>query len=343
MKSEDLLMALNELEADLVLDAEKTPNRVFRKRRLTTLLIAAVLVGSLAITAVASADGAVWFQNFFSQNSGMDLSNGQIAYIGENTTAVQQSQTMNGYTITLESALSDGVKTLIQFKVTAPEDVVLGLDIYTPGNWADNTFIVNEGGKTYFTSGGWDTFDEDKTDNAVTILYESDNFWYEKEIDQLFGHTWNIRLVGLDGKNRMTIENMNDPPPKQHITDGLWEFEVTFPESGNKTVEFISEPVSCPAEVNIGIQGYHYEDVDITSLRVRAMSVALTFQHPTEEAINADFDDIYAVMKDGSQALLNPYYSSPNFLTFDFDAPIVVDEIDHILLPNGAKLPTPAE
>lgn len=339
MKPEDLLKAFTELEDDTVLNAQRPPRRCpARRRRFPVLLAAALAASTIAITAFASGDGSIWFQKFFTQESGLTLTDSQKSYIGENTVSYQQGQTCNGYTVTLVSAISDGVKTLIQFKITAPEDVVLDLGTYTPGNWPGNDWFVNEKGEVYSTSGGWDTIDEDKTDNEVMLLYESDNTWYEKHIDQLFGHTWAIRLVGLDGGNPITIENMEDPPQKQHITDGVWEFEVVFPEGGNETLEFITEPVPCTAEHNFSPQGRIEDTVNITALKVRALSVALHFQHPEKDAINADFKDIYAVMKDGSQVLLNPFYYSPNFLTFYFDAPIVLTEIDHILLPNGTKL-----
>lgn len=339
MKSKDLLKAFTDLDDDVILDAQKADRRrPARRHRLSLLLAAALAASSIAVTAFASSDSSVWFRNFFTQKSDAVLSESQKSYISENTASYQQSQTMNGYTITLESAISDGVKTLIQFKVTAPEEVALDLDIYTPRNWGNSDLFVNETGTVYSTSGGWNTIDEDKSDNEVMLLYESDNNWYEKNIDRIFGHTWTLRLVGLDGQNRLTMENIDDPPRAQHITDGIWEFKVEFPESGNETLEFISEPVSCPAKVNIGIQGYHYEDVQITSLKVRALSVALTFRHPDTESVNAFFDHIYVVMKDGSRVVLNPSYGAPNFLTFDFAAPIVLEDIDHILLPNDTKL-----
>ncbi|MBR1972552.1 MAG: DUF4179 domain-containing protein [Oscillospiraceae bacterium] len=339
MKSEDLLLALNDLDDDLIFDTVKKPARPKSiRRRLSTILIAAAIASTLAITAFASKDGASWFRSFFAQNSHLALTDSQEAYIGENTAQFQQSQTKNGYTISLESAFSDGVKTLIQLRVTAPENVPMALDRYTPGNWGNTDFLVNEVGETYFYSGGWDTIDEDKTDNVVTLLYESDNFWYEKGIDQIFGHTWTLRFVGLRGRNKMTIENMDDPPEEQHITDGIWEFTIEFPESGNETLEFISEPTPCTVTHNFSAQGFIEDTVTVTSLKVRALSVALHFQHPKRDEINAYFDDIFAVMKDGSPVLMNPCYNSPNFQTFTFDAPIVLDEVDHIFLPNGTKL-----
>lgn len=341
MKSTDLLHALNDLEDSVILDAKAGPKKAaFGRRGLLTLLAAAAVASTMVLSAFASSDGADWFRNFFAQNSHLALTDTQKGYIGENTASFQQSQTRNGYTIALESAISDGVKTLIQFRVTAPEDVVLGLDLYTPGN-SGKDLLVNKAGETYFYSGGWDTIDEDKTDNVVTLLYESDNFWYEKGIDQIFGHTWTVRLVDLDGRNKMTIENMDNPPQKQHIADGVWEFEIVFPEGGNKTLEMIAEPVPCTVTHNFSAQGYIEDTVNITSLKVRAMSIALSFRHPDKDQINASFDDIFAVMKDGTPVLLNPFYSGPNFQTFSFDAPIALEEVEHILLPNGTKLMVP--
>lgn len=339
MKPEALLNALNDVEDDLILDILPPPQKRPRHLRLSLLLAAVFVVSSLALTALASGDGSLWFQRFFSGSSGTNLTNSQKTYIGENTATYQQSQTMNGYTITLDSAISDGVMTLIQFKVTAPEDVVLGLHHYVPENWSSNTLFVNELGQTYNTSGGWSTIDEDKTDNQLTLLYESNNTWYEKHIDQIFGHTWTIRLVGLKGEEQLTPEKFDNPPQPQHITDGVWEFQITFPEKGNETVEFVSDAAICPGMHSFHIHGFQEEDLLITSLKIRALGASLHFQHPEKGEISAEFDTIFAVMKDGSQIPLKSYYHGPGFLTFLFDAPIVPAEIDHILLPNGTRLP----
>lgn len=341
MKAEDLLMGLNDLDEDLILDVqEPIRGRSLNKRRLMALLTAALLTGTLALTAFASSDGTVWLRDFFAQRSDFILSDNQKKQIEENTVTVQSSQTQNGYTLTLDAAISDGVYTYIRFQLTAPEDVVLDAKSYAPQNWKELE-LINENGEAFKGSGCWDTVDDGPGDNVVSIIYTRFHMTDEDNYDSILGHTWNLHIDGLkgnyihnDGTPDMTFEEVD-------LTDGVWEFEITFPEQGNEAVEFITEPVVCPTYTNIGIKGWHYADVTITSLKVRALSASLTFRHPKEENINGRFDEIYAVMKDDSMAKLNPASSGPNHLTFQFDAPIVLEDIDHILLPNCTKLPMP--
>lgn len=340
MKAEDLLTGLNELEDDLILDA-MTPmrKRTSHRRKLMTLLTAAVIVSMLAMTAFASTDGTLWLRNFFAQRSDFVLSDNQKNYIDKNAVNIQNSKTQNGYTLTLDTAISDGVYTYIRFQLTAPEDVVLDADYYAPRNWAELE-LVNEWGEPFVGNAEWNRVEDDPTDNVASLLYIRSHSWDEDNYDSIFGHTWNLRIDGLEGTyvyNRdtpdITVETID-------LTEGVWNFAITFPEQGNETVEFISEPVDCIYKPGMEMQKDY---VSITSLKVRALSASLTFRHPDREQINADFEDIYAVMKDGSMAKLNPASGAPDHLTYQFDAPIVLEDIDHILLPGGIKLPRPQE
>lgn len=341
MKPQDLLKAFTDLDDDLVLEAKAdNPRRRLNGRRLMAVLTAAVIAGTMAMTAFASTDGTLWLRNFFAQRSDFVLSDSQKNYIDENSVAVQSSQTQNGYTLTLDTAISDGVYTYIRFLLEAPEDVVLDARSYAPQNWGELDW-VNENGEAFKGSGGWDTVDDGPGDNVVSLIYTLFHMRDEDNYDSIPGHTWKLRIDGLTGQY---IHNYGTPEmnvEEVDLTEGIWEFQITFPEQSNEAVEFIAEPVDCPLYTNIGITGWHYEDVAITSLKVRALSAALTFRHPDREQVNGDIDPIYAVMKDGSMAPLNPASGAPDHLTFKFDAPIVVGDIDHILLPNGTSLPMP--
>lgn len=46
-------------------------------------------------------------------------------------------------------------------------------------------------------------------------------------------------------------------------------------------------------------------------------------------------------MKDGSQMLMRESGGWPDNITFTFAAPIALEEVSHILLPNGTKIPMP--
>lgn len=335
MKPEDLLYAFTDLDEDLVTDAQ-VPMPVRRSRpRLSTVLLAAVLAGMLLLSACAAADGFQWFRDYFSDRSGGILSSGQNAYITQNTESFRQSKTMNGYTISLESAISDGVAVYIKCRAEAPEGTVLDTDSYGITNW-QSFELVNEYGESLILGGGWETVDDNPADNVISLLYTANNSWYEEEIDKMFGSTWRFCIRGLFSRHRV------DPPEyvrDEELVTGLWEFKVTFPEGGNTALEFISDPVTVPCHVWIGAN--QQQEVQITSLKVRALGASLTFRYPGKESVNGRFDALYAVMQDGSRVLMREDYGSPNFLTYTFDAPIVLEEIDHILLPNGTRLKAP--
>lgn len=350
MKSEDLLKAFTELDDDIILDADaETPKRKFNGRRLMAVLTAAVIASTLVMTAFAFSDGTAWFKRFFAQNT--DLSDSQKGYIGENTAQFQQRQTSNGYTLMLDTAISDGVRTYIRFQLTAPEGVVLDADHYSPSNWREFTF-VNENGETYATSGGWDTYDEDPTDNVTSLLYTSDNGGFEDHVDRIFESTWNIRIIGLDAGNWHNPGTVDAAFEKNKLTDGLWEFDIQFPEKGNRTVEFISTPADCPCEVQVGTEQTgensfrvitESASVQITSFKLRALTAEFSYEYSQKAQVNADFGDFYVVMKDGSRTLMHQSLGYPNYNTYYFDAPIVLEDTDHILLPDGTKLMMPQE
>ena len=335
MKADDLLMALTELEDDLIWEApEPLRKSTFHRRKLMALLTAAVIVSMLALTAFASSDASFRLWEFFVERSDVVLSESQHQFVEENAIPIQNSQTRDGYTLTLDTAISDGICTYIRFQLTAPEGTILDARSYDA---REHTWLTSTLGNKFPGSGGWDTVDDDPTDNTVTLILKLFHGWDEDNYDTIFDHTWKLRFDGLEATylhNPWTPEMTIEEVP---LSDGVWDFRITFPKQGNTEIEFISEPVTCSGNVN----GFFKENISITSLRVRSLSAVLTFRHPMAEALNGEFETIYAIMKDGSMAKLNSATGAPNHLTFHFDAPIVLADIDHILLPNGTKLPLP--
>ncbi len=114
MKPEELLSALTDMDDDIIASAWEPKRRpALTRRRLTALLTAAVIASTLITTCLASVDGASWFRRFFADHSGSPLNEGKNAWLSQSTADFQQSKTIDGYTICLESALSDGINTII--------------------------------------------------------------------------------------------------------------------------------------------------------------------------------------------------------------------------------------
>ena len=129
---------------------------------------------------------------------------------------------------------------------------------------------------------------------------------------------------------------------REHLTEGCWSFEVQFPESCERELELISEPVTIQCVLGGGplIPGVNHTDpVEVTSFRIRALTAEICFKYAYREQINGNFGEICAVMKNGTQILLNARLGYPNFLSFTFDAPLDLDQVDHILFPDKTVLP----
>lgn len=347
MKSEDLLNAMNNLDNDIIMEAANPPaSRRRSPRRLITVLVAAAVVASLAIGAAASELEGGWFRRFFTDRSQSQLTDSQITYLEENTQDFAQRQTQDGYTLELKSAISDGKSYFIQCKLTAPEGTVLDADSYTDTH---GTVFQNAEGDDF--AGNWDIFDDDPADNAVTMVCSSRIIWGAENTFSFVDSDWELIIYGLqahyygDERTDYAVRDVG-------LTEGTWTFRIRFPKNSDRTVEFITEPVTCPCTVDIGLidsgEGYLRAEtaeveVQLKSFKLRALTAELSFQYAEKASANGRFDDLFVVMRDGSKVLMNEDSGAPNYLTFTFQAPILLDEVDHILLPDGTKLPMPQQ
>lgn len=338
MTPNDLLVAITDLDDDSILDAKASPKKVLHRRSILALA-AAVMVMTMALTVCASPDGAEWFRSFFHDAGKQPLTQGQLQYIEENTVLQKQSQTQGGYTITVDSAISDGVNAFIKLTLTAPEGVVLDADTYSSSHFQ---LPRDEKGNTCLGGGGFDPFvkDEDKTDNIAPMLIQLGPAVGTTEKPNFTAHTWTIQLEDLQASYRRNWNTPDFEIQRETIALGVWEFQIEFAEDAT-AIELITEPVPCPAEV-LQWPEWGKEEILITSLTLRALSAEMCFTFPEKvEQVNAWIDDIYVVMKDGRQILMRESSGWPNNITFTFAAPIALEEVSHILLPNGTTIPRP--
>lgn len=140
------------------------------------------------------------------------------------------------------------------------------------------------------------------------------------------------------------------------LVEGEWKFTVPFDVQEKESVELITEPVMTEAEVSRWMGEDHLtcdissgiEQVKLTSFVLTPFGATIEFEGNDETVSGALFawkdyyghDDrcIYAVMKDGSRIELYTHYVGTDLAT---DTPIVLSEVDHILLADGTKLPMP--
>lgn len=355
MKPEQLLTAMTDLDDQTIFEAKyPAKSRKNISRRAAAVLVAAILLMAMTITACANPNTVNWFRTFFHTKGGRQLTDGQLQYIDENTVAQNQSQTCNGYTITVDSAISDGAKALVKMTLTAPEGEVLDADWYS---FRVEDAPHTENGKQFGSgSYGWINADDDnKEDNTADLLLHMDlvpapaerlegldsnyyNIYYTGE--NLNEHIWTIRITDVCAVRQIGWKTPDYHLEEKILTDGVWEFQIKFAED-TTIIELIDEPAACPAEVKQWPEEGD-EEVLITSLKLRALGAEMQFTFPEKgEPVNADFGNIHVVMKDGCEVSMRAFCLYPNNLTFTFSAPIALEEVSHVLLPNGTEIPMP--
>ena len=132
-------------------------NRRPGSRIISKGLAAAAVISLLAVTAAAAENR--WFLTYFSDNAEKPLDTEQVQYVEENEQSFDESQTYDGFTMELRSAITDGEKAYICLGITAPEDTVLNktnIEGYAPmkptllaGNWRID-FLTNQKGEPFF-------------------------------------------------------------------------------------------------------------------------------------------------------------------------------------------------
>lgn len=321
------------------------------------LLIAVILISLLAVTASAAEYVHSWFTDYFSAQSEAPLSDGQVEFIEENVQNIGQSQTYDGYTLEINSVLTDGNNAYIAIGITAPEGVYLDRTVkegYSPNApliWFDSPGVVDISGGYGMT---WNMQDDGdglaNTQNMVLLLCngqaaftggktckihiggiqaEYTNDAFAAELEEKYGH---VPKLG-----EMTKEEEEKLWPIETLAEGDWNFSITFEEVNVPTVELIQEPVN-----------YTLEDRDcvkstkVLSLKLSPIGTVCIFE-PGENAPESIGGDI--IMKDGTEGIFvggnttGGAYENRSWGMFA--VPIDLNNVDHIVFPDGTEIPMP--
>ena len=350
MKPENLLLSLNDIGNDLILDADTPAGKhTISPRRLVTFVLAAALVLSLAVCGVA----ATYYQKnlifyFFKENSTDGLSQNQVTYLEEHSQDLALSQTIHGYTATIDTAITDGHDIYICLTITAPEDAPFDGDRYS---FPDGAELSCEGGYHY-RIGYSTTHTADSDGKSIQIALSASDIYLGTPPSGTFanGNPWTLTLHGLavyyeDGGNGYWI--------RPTLVEDSWTFTLQL-EALTDTLELITEPVTTIADnsralnedpfADLSTLPPNYAEIQLTSIQLRPLGLSLHFRYleDYDPELSCELGDITLVNRDGSSVILTESGGGWNgFISYRATAPILFEEADYLLFPDGTQVPIP--
>lgn len=345
MKAEQILDALGGID-DCFLEELLVPEgKLLRQRKVRLFFLIAAILAVLTACSVKVAqiweDG--WFERFFSEEGHGEavgiLNEKQMELLDKGMVQAGQRISCDGYTVVLESALSDGYRAFAKFAVEAPEGTVLGAQKYYLNLRYE---ICHEDGQKVKTPvrtvGVRFLEDKDPDDNRVTMLMEA-LLQTQADSGQLLekGMIWTIELYdfGVD-------HGLGNQEVLLRIDQSMY---VTFDEENllQQEMEVLRRPVWCPAERGIW-QWYFPARVKVISFRVRALSATLTYEEPLlgYGTFGMRMDPVYVVLKDGTKLEAHSSMGGNHGGTWEesleFPFPVLPSDIDYIELPRSKKI-----
>lgn len=329
MNGESLLIGLNYIDPKYIEESETdTPARhaIPWKPLLIAALIAALLLAGCGYVVLNESQ---WLQSFFTRQKGQPLSQGQSAYIEENTQVIGQSVTVNGYTVTVESAIAEERVACIRLRLEGS-----GLtDIYS-GDFRPRLRADEKGDESLFFKKGHTSAEESPyglgrwifspEGNAISILIQLDQSAnpdapsFEAGVPYVL-HLTDLYVNGFGQSERILVE-------------GVWDFEIVFDHLNTDSAELINSPITITHE-NISLR--------ITSLKLRTMGIDISFEPGHYDYLGRDcFDDSWVVLKDGTRVSIYPQFYNPSGSAgLSLDCPIDLEEVDYVQLWDGTRLP----
>lgn len=373
MKPEKILYAINDIDSAFLSEAraETTP-RHRSSHRIAVLVAAVIALMAVTVTAFASEQIGSWFLQYFGKQADTPLTSGQIEYIDENELPVGEKQERNGWSVELRSAITDNTKGLIILGVTAPEDVSLETHYTEDGIAFSRLNMVEDWKKPVIYPAG---FEEDvitwffmddgdglkNTENFIIEVQPKPDGGFRNPFDP--ANQWKVvlnDLVRITDDVELLKEISNEQgeycyegniSTTEVLLEGDWEFAFSFrPKSAKEADrEMLTAPVITKGYVykrygdGDGEYSYVLEDMTVTSIKLSPLSATISYDFSgLYPAFEWDGSHIYAVMKDGSRIMLEDNWSRwDGYNVLKARSPIVLEEVDHILLADGTKIMVP--
>lgn len=234
-------------------------------RFLTRAVLIAAALALMVVTVSASETVQNWFVRFFASINRDGLTSEQVEYIENNTQTILDSQTHNGWTVELHSAIRGENLVYIIFRIEGPEDVDLSQWTDEAGNLRGLVTFGNSETPAYLDGldlffdfdenvelGGWGYYWMDDGDGKAyteilvfhlepgtmhdgleafgeeTVYHFrfQDIIWYWNDMEYM--QTLNREKYPGQGSFEYTEEEQRKIHRWETLAEGIWEFEISF-------------------------------------------------------------------------------------------------------------------
>lgn len=320
-----LLEAIGQIQDVYIMDAHSDVPKSASSRKRFFLIAAAAAVALLLAGCAAYAWH--WYTAYFSMQRKEPLSDSQVSYIQENTRDIHESQTYDGYTIELISALAESRGAYITLRLSAPEDVDLINRKDGEKLHFNDSYAIPEGSQLPAMMSCQIVDDGDGKNHTANVVLGIGPGGYlsDEEVSFGAGSSWRIVLqdILIDCWDREYEQELlqtkyagvtdfmftDEEASRMHsqilLASGRWEFDVELTPADTDSLELLTGPISAKAVVTRKDRSDDMfydtaeavEDIIVTSVQLHAFGATVVFEMP-ENKEGSDFPDYFCTWID---------------------------------------------
>ena len=329
MTGRELLVELGTIDEGFYHEADGRGRGAYRP-----VLIAAVVAVLLLLAGCGYAvlSGTAWFQAYFARQQEQPLTQGQMELIANSTKEIGGSVTVNGYTVTLESAIAEPKTAYIKLRITG-EKPFSGKSVSlqprkVPGeDRLESAFFPKGASPTDASPFGTSTWVfDDPVGKEVSVLIRMNQRTSPDAVSFEAGVPYILHLTDLtqwdDGGGTI-------------LAEGPWDFEIVFDHLNDGQLELISQPVTVSAN---GVS------LTLTSFKLGTMGAEAAFQpvDPADMRTMGMLALSQVVLKDGSTVALRPTSFDPEgHGSLGLVSPVDLKDVSYVELRDGTQLLAP--
>lgn len=303
----------------------KEENAPKKQRTTFKVLIAAAIIATLAVSVFAAGNAADWFQEFFAKQNHSEMSESQIEYIQKNAAEQPQSQSINGYTVTLDSYITDGSTTYFKIRIEIPEASALS-DVRLA--FEDGPWLMKDGEPIGGASATWKMLEWDEAARTGTYLLRYQLINASRGDVQ----TGDVDLVMT---NLVSTEDRNND-----LAEGTWRFKVNIPAA--EVAELADKPIG---KVEVQTEQGETIEVELLQADMTAMGLRVEFLEPGYDSAYYMMG-VWAVMRDGTEILLREKtFGARDFeegtvrwIYFEPESPTPLEDVLYVEFPGGTRI-----